>query len=146
MDRPSLDDRLTFDDLMEVAEIALDVPAEILRKMVCVFRAQAALAAPFIRVFGRDVYDDPVERAVICALLMIRWQPFLAGNVEVAAWCLREMLVRSHYIWLRPDEDADEIMRMLERVEAKTISDAVVLRSVRRRVRLSTGLAAEPTA
>jgi hypothetical protein len=133
-------DRLSFDDLIEIAATALDVPPELLEETVCVFRAQAALAAPFIRVFGNDVYDDPVERAVICALLLIRWQPFLAGNTEVAAWCLREMLVRSHYIWLRPDEDAEEILRMLERVEAKTISDAVVLRAVRRRVRLSTGL------
>jgi hypothetical protein len=146
MDRRSFEDLLTFDDLMEVAENALDVPAEILRKTVCVFRAQAALAAPFIRVFGRDIYDDPVERAVICALLMIRWQPFLAGNVEVAAWCLREMLVRSHYIWIRPEEATEAIMKMLERVEAGTMSDAVVLRAVRRRVRLGTGLENAPTA
>jgi hypothetical protein len=146
MDRLNRDDRLTFDDLMEVGEIALDVPAEILRQTVCIFRAQAALAAPFVRVFGRDVFDDPVERAVICALLIIRWHPFLAGNVEVAAWCLREMLVRSHYIWLRPDEDAEDIMGLLERVEAETISDAAVLRGVRRRLRLSAGLADGPTA
>ncbi|HKH64064.1 MAG TPA: hypothetical protein VKA35_01225 [Solirubrobacterales bacterium] len=139
-------DRLSFDDLIEIAAIALEVPPELLEKTVCVFRAQAVLAAPFIRLFGADVYDDPVERAVICALLMIRWQPFLAGNTDVAAWCLREMLVRSHYIWLRPDEAADEILKMLERVEAGTISDAVVLRSVRRRVRLGTGLGEGPTA
>ena len=70
-------DRLRFDDLIEIAAIALEVPSELLEETVCVFRAQAVLAAPFIRVFGADVYEDPVERAVICALLMIRWQPFL---------------------------------------------------------------------
>jgi hypothetical protein len=139
-------DRLSFDDLMGIAATALKLPAEELEKTVCVFRAQAALAAPFTRVFGVDVYNDPVERAVICALLMIRWHPFLSGNTEVAAWCMREMLVRSHYIWPRPDEAPDEIMRMLERVEAGTISDAVVLRGVRRRVRLGTGLEDPPTA
>lgn len=133
-------DQLSFDDLMEFAPIALEVPAAFLKRTVCVFRAQAALAAPFVRAFGVDVYDDPVERAVICALLMIRWHPFLAGNTEVAAWCLREMLVRSHYIWLHPDEDTDAILEMLERVEAETISYATVLRGVRRRVKLSTGL------
>jgi hypothetical protein len=54
------------------------------------------------------------------------------------------MLVRSHYIWLRPDEDAEAIMELLERVEAGSISQAAVLRSVRRRVRLSTGLGDRP--
>lgn len=133
-------DQLSFDELMEIAPLVLEVPAEFLERTVCVFRAQAALAAPFVRTFGLDVYEDPVERAVICAVLMIRWHPFLAGNTEVAAWCLREMLVRSHYIWLHPDEDAEAIMGMLEKVEAETIAYATVLRAVRRRVRLSTGL------
>jgi hypothetical protein len=139
MDLPSTD-QLSFDDLMEIAANALQVRIELLQATVCVFRAQAALGAPFVRVYGKDVFKDPVKRAVICALLMIRWHPFLAGNTEVAAWCLREMLVRSHFIWLRPEEDAEAIMELLERVEAETISDAVVLRAVRRRVRLSTGL------
>jgi hypothetical protein len=139
MDEPYMD-QLSFDELMEIAENALELPAELLRATVCIFRAQAALAAPFVRVSGRDVFEDPVKRAVICALLMIQWHPFLAGNTDVAAWCLREMIVRSHYIWLRPDEDAEAIMELLERVEAGTISQAAVLRSVRRRVRPSTGL------
>jgi|tagenome__1003787_1003787.scaffolds.fasta_scaffold19955868_1 hypothetical protein len=145
MDWPSAD-QLSFDDLMEIAANTLEVHIELLRATVCIFRAQAALAAPFVRVSGLDVYKDPVERAVICALLMIRWHPFLAGNADVAAWCLREMLVRSHYIWLRPDEDAEAIMELLERVEAETISDAAVLRSVRRRVRPSIGLGDGPMA
>lgn len=139
-------DRLTFDDLIEIARLALEVPAEMLEQTVCIFRAQAALGAPFVRIFGAALYDDPVERAVICALQMIRWQPFLAGNVKVAAWCMREMLLRSHYLWLRPDLAAEEIMEMLERVEARTISDAAVLRFVRRRVMLGAGLGDEPTA
>ena len=143
MEWPS-EDQLSFDDLMEIAANALQVPIELLEATVCIFRAQAALAAPFVRAAGLDVYEDPVERAVICALLMIRWHPFLAGNADVAAWCLREMLVRSHYIWLRPDEDAEAIMELLERVEAGSISQAAVLRSVRRRVRLSTGLGDRP--
>jgi hypothetical protein len=145
MDWPS-SDQLSFDDLMEIASLALETPAELLKNTVCIFRAQAALAAPFVRSFGVDVYKDPVERAVICALLLIRWQPFLTGNTEVAAWCLREMLVRSHYIWLHPHEDVEEIMELLKRVEAGSISQAAVLRSVRRRVRPSTGLGDGPTA
>jgi hypothetical protein len=139
-------DRLSFDDLIEIATIALEVPAEMLEKTVCIFRAQAALGAPFFRVFGVDVYEDPIERAVICALQIVRWQPFLAGNTKVAAWCMREMVLRSRYLWLRPDEAADEIMEMLERVEARAISDAAVLRWVRRRVKPATGLGDEATA
>jgi len=139
-------DQLSFDDLMEIAANALQVPIEFLRATVCVFRAQAALGAPFARIEGKDLFKDPVKRAVICGLLVIRWHPFLTGNTEVAAWCLREMLVRSHFIWLHPEEDAKAIMELLERVEAGTISQAAVLRSVRRRVRLSTGLGDGPMA
>lgn len=141
-----MDDWLDFDDLMEIAEAALGVPSEILEATVCIFRAQAALGAPFMRIFGVEIYEDPVERAVVCALQLIRWQPFLAGNTEVAAWCMREMLLRSHYLWLRPEQDAEEIMELLKRVEARTITDAAVLRSVRRRVKLGTGLGDDPTA
>lgn len=139
-------DRLDFDDLMAIAETALEVPAEILERTVCIFRAQLALAAPFVRFFGVDVHPDPVERAAICALKLIRWRPFLAGNTEVAAWCMREMLLRSHYIWLRPEEDAEELMKMLKRLEGRTISDAAFLRWLRRRVKPGTGLGDELTA
>ena len=139
-------DRLSFNELIEIAGIALEVPAEMLERTVCIFRAQAALSAPFVRVFGVDVYDDPIERAVICALQLVRWHPFLAGNAKVAAWCMREMILRSHYIWLRPDQVAEEIVDMMERVEARTISDAAVLRWVRRQVKPGTGFRAEPTA
>lgn len=140
-----MEDRLSFDDLIEIAETALEVPGEILEKTVCVFRAQSALSAPFVRFFGIDVHQDPVERAVVCALQLVRRRPFLAGNTKVAAWCMREMLLRSHYIWLRPEEDAEGIMEMLNRVEARTMSDLAFHRWVRRRVKPGTGLDDRPT-
>lgn len=141
-----MEEQLSFDDLMEIAEIALEAPAEVLEETVCIFRANSALAAPFVRVFGVDVFRDPVERAVICALRLIRWRPFLAGNTEVAAWCMREMLLRSHYLWMQPDEDAEEMMNRLNRVDAGTMSFAALLEWVRERVELGTGLEDEPTA
>lgn len=141
-----MDDWLSFNDLVQIAANALKVPSETLEETVCIFRAQSALAAPFVRIFGIDVFRDPVERAVVCALRIIRWRPFLVGNTEVAAWCLREMLLRSHYIWRRPDEDAEEIMEMLNRVDAKTMNFAELLEWVGERVELGTGLEDGPMA
>lgn len=135
-----MEDWLSFDDLMQIAEALFDTPACIFEETVCVFRAQSALAAPFIRIHGSLFHRDPVERAVICALRMIRTQPFLAGNTKIGFSCMREMLVRSHYVWLRPSEDAEEIAETLERVEAKAMSDAAFLDWVRERVKLGTGL------
>jgi len=140
-------DWLSFDDLMQIAETVYGVPAEILEGQVCIFRAQASLAAPFIRVRGVLLHPDPVERAVICALRMIRTRPFPGRRNTVAGfWCMREMLVRSHYLWLRPGEDAKEIDRVLRQVEARAKSDAEFLRWVQDRVELGTGLDDGPTA
>lgn len=141
-----MDDWLSFDDLMQIAATLYEAPRETLERRVCIYRAQVSLAAPFIRVWGALLHEDPVERAVICALRFIRTRPFPGDrNTEVAFWCMREMLVRSHYVWLRPTEDAEEIEEVLRQVEAGTKSGAEFLRWVRGRVELSTGLADEPT-
>jgi len=140
-------DWLSFGDLMEIAATVYRVPVETLQREVCIFRAQASLAAPFIRVRGVLLHPDPVERAVICALRMIRTRPFPGRpNTKAGFWCMREMLLRSHYTWLRPSEDAEEIEEALKRVEARTMSDLEFLSWVRERVELGTGLEDAPTA
>ena len=140
-------DRLTFGDLMQIAATLYEVPVEILEQRVCIFRAQMSLAAPFIRIHGALFHRDPVERAVICAMRVIQSRPFPGDrNTEVGFWCMREMLLRSHYVWLRPTEDAEEIEEVLRQVEARTMSDADFLRWVRERVELGTGLDGGPTA
>jgi hypothetical protein len=140
-------DWLSFGDLMQIAAEIYQRPVESLEERVCIFRAQSALAAPFIRIQGALFHSDPVERAVICALRVIRTRPFPDGrNTAIGFWCMREMLLRSHYIWLRPDEDAEEIEEVMRRVEARTMSDPEFLRWVRERVELGTGLEGAATA
>ena len=140
-------DWLTFDDLMQIAATLYRVPVETLEERVCIFRAQSSLAAPFVRVDGVLFHRDPVERAVICALRVIRTRPFPGDrNTEVGFWCMREMLLRSQYVWLLPEEDAEEIEEVLKQVEAGTMSDTAFRRWVRDRVKLGTGLEDAPTA
>jgi prophage maintenance system killer protein len=138
--------RLKFRDLLLIAESMLGIPAEELERTVCIFRAEASLAAPFARVEGVDLHPDPVERAAICAMRVVRSGPFLRGNREIAHMCLLEILTRSGYLWPRQAEDETEIPAKFRGLQAGTISEKEFLRWVRSRVKRATGLEDEPTA
>jgi hypothetical protein len=138
-------DRLSFEDLMKIAEALLGVPAAVLERSVCIFRAESSLAAPFARAYGADLHPDPVERAVICALRMIRSRPFLKGNPAIGYACMRLMLHRSNYLWLRHGEDAKETSETLERLEAAPRNQREFLCWVRSKVKKRNELD-EPTA
>lgn len=129
-------DRLTFEELLLIAEATLGVPCDDLERTVCVFRAQSALAAPFARLRGTDLHPDPVERATICATRLIRSRPFLFGNQEIGYECMREMVARTPRCrWMRQEEEAKDVKRTLNRLEVGTMSEAEFLRWARRRVR-----------
>lgn len=127
-------DWLSFNDLMLIAEALLGVPSEILEEQVCIFRAQASLSAPFVRIRGVLFHRDPVERAAICARQLIRTRPFLSGNREIGYECMREMLVRSGYRWSRQMEDANDVRGTLERLETGEMTGTEFVRWVRLRV------------
>jgi prophage maintenance system killer protein len=129
-----MEDRLSFKDLIAIAEETLEVSAAELERTVCIFRAEASLAAPFARICGTDLHRDPVERAAICAVRLIRNRPFLGNNRKVGYECMREMLVRGGCRWSRQMEDADEVRGILERVESGEIGDAKFVKWVRSRV------------
>jgi prophage maintenance system killer protein len=128
-------DRLSFDELMKIAEALLGAPAGVVERSVCIFRAESSLAAPFARAYGADLHPDPVERAVICALRMVRSRPFLKGNTAIGYACMRLMLQRSNYLWLRQGNEADETRKALEQLEAAPTNQREFLRWVRSRVR-----------
>ncbi|HYH54168.1 MAG TPA: hypothetical protein VD761_08555 [Solirubrobacterales bacterium] len=127
-------ERLSFKDLLLIAEATLGVPYDRLEETVCVFRAESALAAPFARLRGADLHPDPVERATLCATRLIRSQPFLFGNREVGYECMREMLVLEGCRWLRQDEEAKHVEATLNRLEVGTVTAAEFLRWARERV------------
>lgn len=128
-----MQDRLSLRDLLLIAEETLGAPYDELEKTVCVFRAAISLAAPFARIYGADLHPDPVERAAICALRLIRTRPFLDGNREVGYECMREMLVRSGYRWAPQTEDPGEVRETLERAERRRMTDAEFVAWVRSR-------------
>ena len=123
--------RLSFEELLLIAEAMLGVSYEALEQTVCIFRAEASLAAPFARVRGALLHRDPVEHAAICAIRLIRSRPFPVGNREIGYECMREMLVRSRYRWLRQMEAAADVAGILKGVETGEIRDAEFVAWVR---------------
>jgi prophage maintenance system killer protein len=130
-----MQNRLSLERLLLIAEARLGVPYEELEEAVCVFRAESALAAPFLRVCGAYLFPDPVEQASICAMRLILTRPFPFGNRVIGYECMREMLVLAGCRWFRQEEEAEEVDETLRRVEAGKMGQAEFVRWVRKRVR-----------
>lgn len=130
-----MDNRLTFKHFLLIAEAVLQVPYDELESVVCVFRAQSSLAAPFARVRGTFIYSNPIDQAAICARQLIRSRPLPFGNKRVGYECMREMLLLSGLVWSRPEEDAEEVAETLKGAKAAMIGEAEFLAWVRSRVR-----------
>lgn len=129
--------RLSCKEFLLIAEAVLRISYGQLERIVCPFRAESALAAPFARVCGTYLFPDPVDQAAICAWWLIRTRPLPLGgksNRRVAFECMREMLLLSGYTWLRPEESAEEVREMLKGVEAGDVDLAELTRWVRERV------------
>ncbi len=127
--------RLSFKDLLLIAEARLGLGYAELERSVCPFRAETALAAPFVRVYGALFFPDPVEQAAICAYRLILTKPFPWGNRAVGYECMREMLVLSGCRWSRREEEVEDVDDFLKRVEARKIGLAEFVRWVREGVR-----------
>jgi hypothetical protein len=125
--------RLSLERLLLIAEATLGVPYRELERMICPFRAELALAAGFARVCGAFLFPDPVDQAAVCAWLLIRTRPLPMGNQVVGYECMREMLVLAGCRWYRPEEDADAVIDILERVENHEADLAEFIRWVRLR-------------
>jgi prophage maintenance system killer protein len=130
-----MQNRLSLERLLLIAEAILGVPYEELENVVCVFRAESALAAPFLRVCGAYLFPDPVEQAAICAMRLIVMRPFPFGNRAIAYECMREMLVLSGFRWLRQEEEVEEVDDILRRVEAGELDQEQFVGWVRTRSR-----------
>lgn len=129
-----MQNRLSLETFLLIAEASLDVSYEELEQAVCVFRAETALAAPFLRVYGAYLFPDPVEQAATCATRLILTRPLPFGNRAVAYECMREMLVLAGCRWFRQGEEVEEVDGTLRRVEVGQISQAEFVSWVRVRV------------
>jgi prophage maintenance system killer protein len=116
-------ERLEFGELMMIAEAVLGESAERLHRSISLWRVQLALAAPFVRIGGVELYPDPLERAAICCSRLVRNRPFPRGNKEIAYLCMREMLERAGVSWpLSPHREV-ELDGMIEALAAGTLSE-----------------------
>lgn len=138
--------RITFERLLWIAEAVLPLSYEELKDSVCIFRAEASLAAPFARIGGVFLHSDPVERAGICAIRLVRSRLFPEFNGKVAYVCMREMLMRGGYVWMRPNDETDDPPEAFQKLEERKMSDAEFLAWVREWVKPGTGLEDPPTA
>ena len=130
-----MQNRLSLEELLLIAEATLGMPYAELKESVCVFRAQSALAAPFARLRGTDLFPDPADRAAICAARLIRTRPFGRGNRAIGYECMREMLVRGGRRYAKEEEVAADVAKTLNRLRAREIGEAEFVRWVRKRVR-----------
>lgn len=128
------ENQLSSDDLLLIAEARLGLSYHVLERLVCPFRAESALAAPFVRVCGSFLFPDPVEQAAICAHRLILTKPFPWGNRAVGYECMREMLVLSGRRWSRDEEEAEDVDDFLRCVEAGEVGLTEFIRWVRSRV------------
>jgi prophage maintenance system killer protein len=116
-------ERLEFGELMMIAEAVLEESAERLHRTVSLWRVQMALAAPFLRIGGVELYPDPVERAAICCSRLVRNRPFSRGNKEIAYLCMREMLARAGVSWPLSRQKEGELDRMIEALALGRLSE-----------------------
>jgi hypothetical protein len=129
------ENQLNSEDLLLIAEARLGLSYDVLERLVCPFRAESALAAPFIRVCGTFLFPDPVDQAAICAHRMILTKPFPWGNRAVGYECMREMLVLSGRLWSPQEEEPKDVDDFLRGVEDGEVGLAEFLCWVRSRVR-----------
>jgi prophage maintenance system killer protein len=129
-----MQNRLSLETFLLIAEACLGVSYEELEQAVCVFRAESALAAPFLRIYGAYLFPDPVEQAAICATRLILTKPLPFGNRAVAYECMREMLVLAGCRWFRQGEEVEEVDETLKRIEVGQMSEAEFVSWVRVRV------------
>lgn len=129
-----MQNRLSLESFLLIAEAGLGVPYEELEQAVCVFRAETALAAPFVRIYGAYLFPDPVDQAAICATRLILTRPLPFGNRAVAYECMREMLVLAGCRWSRQGEEVEEVDETLRRLEVGQVSYTEFVSWVRVRV------------
>lgn len=125
---------LAIGDVLLIAERELDHPAEQLKDMIPLSRAEAALRAPFPDPGEIDLYPDPVEKAAICCSRIVRARFFPDGNKRIAFECMCEMLARAEHPWSWASGEADEIVAMVDRLQAETISEKEFVAWVRERL------------
>jgi hypothetical protein len=104
--------KVTFERFVLVVAEVQDTAADEVEPTISRPEAEEALAAPFGGPDEVVLYSDPIERAALCCVELIRLRPLPHDNKRVAYKCMQEMLVR--YPWAQFDADPEEISTKLD--------------------------------
>jgi death on curing protein len=118
---------LSIEDLLLIAEAVLGASAEGLAGATRLGAAESALAA------ARGAPELPERAAILCSRL-VRNHPLPDGNKRVALLAMLELIERGGGRWIPPPGGQDEIARTLERLAARTLSEAAFVVWVQARV------------
>ncbi|HEX5989060.1 MAG TPA: Fic family protein [Solirubrobacterales bacterium] len=119
--------------MLVIGERELRRPAEQLKDVISIPDALRALQAPFPGPGEVDRYPHPVEKSAVCCSRILRAHLFPDGNKRIAFECMCEMLARAGHPWSWEPRELDEIVAMVDRLQARTISEAEFVAWVRER-------------
>jgi death-on-curing protein len=119
---------LSIEDLLLIAEAVLGASAEGLLGATRLGAAESALAAA-----ARAPGGLPAQAAVLCSRL-VRNHPLPDGNKRVALIAMLELLERNGARWTPPSGAQEEIAETIERLAARTLSEADFVAWVQARV------------
>ena len=103
-------------DYLLVAEVVLDVPAEVLVDVCDLALVDSALSAAAATFGGTDLYPSMAAKAAAMTYRLCNNHPLLDGNKRVAYECLREFVSRNSLPW------ADVVSHQASRNDLKPAS------------------------
>lgn len=119
---------LDLADLLVIAEMLLDTPAEDLAKAGRLDLAESALHAPAARFDGIEFYPDMATKAAVLCAHLVKNHPLIDGNKRLAFVAMVEFLERNGYPWTPPvgDDDGEVTDRTIRRVAGCVLDDEVI--------------------
>ena len=112
---------LTVADVLFIAENALGIDAERLKRVADIGAVESALAAPFAGWSDQDLYPDPARKAAVLCSRLLRNHPLPDGNKRVAFVCMRTFLDMNGLLWNAPSPA--EAAHMVESLAAREVSE-----------------------
>ena len=119
---------LDLSDLLVIAELLLDVPAQDLAKMSRLDLAESALHAPAAEFGGVQFYPDLAAKAAVLCAHLVKNHPLPDGNKRLAFVAMVEFVERNGFTWTPPsgDEDGEVTDRVIRAVAVGELNEDVI--------------------
>ncbi len=126
---------LPLHDYLLLAEDALGIPAETIRRSADLGLAESALLAPLASFEGQDFYPEPHEKVAVLLSRLVRNHPLPDGNKRAALLAAIEFTRRNGMEWHQPPGGQDEVATVVRAVAARELSEAALVQWVAERLR-----------